>query len=72
MNTKDLRKHKKDVLRLLQLFAIETSLELPDSIKRDVGEFVAMVEREGAPLEQMGIDLSLDEAIGLMKGAYGL
>lgn len=72
VNTKDLRKHKKDVFRLLQLFGTETSLELPALIKRDLGEFVAMAEREGVPLEQMGIDLSLDEALGLLRGAYGL
>lgn len=68
VDTRDLRKHKKDVFRLMQLFAPEASAELPDPIRNDMAEFVAMAEREVVPLAQIGIRMSLDEALSL--GAY--
>lgn len=72
VNTRDLRKHKKDVFRLVQLFVPESSAELPDSIRDDMAEFVVMAEREGVPLAQIGVRMSLDEAFSLLREAYGL
>ena len=72
VNTRDLKKHKKDVFRLLQLFGPETTAELPDAVRDDMEECIAMSEREGVPLEQMGVGLTIGEALGLLREAYGL
>lgn len=39
VDSKDLRKHKNDVFRLLQLFTPETTAPLPDSIRDDMSHF---------------------------------
>ena len=72
VNTRDLRKHKKDVFRLLQLFVPGASMELPDAIRDDMAEFVAMAGREGVPLGQIGVEMTLDEALSLLRETYGL
>lgn len=72
VNTRDLKKHKKDVFRLMQLFASESSTELPDTIRSDMTEFVATVEHEGAPLAQIGVNMALNEAIYMLREVYGL
>lgn len=72
VNTRDLKKHKKDVFRLLQLFAPETPVELPAAIRADMMEFVVMSKREGVPLSQMGVDVTFEEALFLLAQTYGL
>lgn len=72
VNTRDLRKHKKDVFRLLQLFVPDASVELPDAIRDDMVAFVAMAGREGVPLAQIGVEMTLDEALSLLGETYGL
>ncbi|WP_139652492.1 hypothetical protein [Raoultibacter phocaeensis] len=68
----DIKKHKKDVFRLAQLFGPDASSVLTESIKSDMTEFCEMVQKEGVPLKQMGVPLTLDEAIELLYRVYGL
>lgn len=72
VNAKDLKKHKKDVFRLLQLFGPDAAAELPASIRADVEEFCDMARREDAPLEQIGMPFTLDEALEMIARTYGL
>lgn len=72
VNSGDLKKHKKDVFRLAQLFRPDTSSALTESIKSDMTLFCDMVRKEGVPLAQKGIPLALDEAIDLLRRVYGL
>ncbi|MEG0845177.1 MAG: hypothetical protein RSF32_02855 [Raoultibacter sp.] len=72
VNTGDLKKHKKDVFRLAQLFGPDTSSMLAASIKADMIEFCSMVQNEGVPLKQMGVLLTLDEALELLHRVYEL
>lgn len=72
VNSKDLRKHKKDVFRLLQLFGPDTAADLPASIRADLEEFCGMARREGAPLDQIGVPFTLGEGLAAIARAYGL
>lgn len=72
IDSSDIKKHKKDVFRLAQLFTSNTSSSLPDSIRGDMTEFCEKVLVEGVPLKQMRIPLTLEEGIGLLRHAYGL
>lgn len=54
VNTKDLKKHKKDVFRLLQLFGSDMQIELPDSIKRDMEMFYPQLSTRGCLLSRLG------------------
>lgn len=72
VNSGDLKKHKKDVFRLARLFGPDTSSALTESIKADMAVFCDMVQREGVPLAQIGVPLTLDEAIDLLRRVYRL
>ena len=72
IDSSDIKKHKKDVFRLVQLFAPSTSSVLPDSVRGDMAEFCEKVLAEGVPLKQMGIPLTLEEGIELLQRVYGL
>ena len=72
IDSSDINKHKKDVFRLSQLFSMDTSSVLPESIRTDMTEFCKKVQIEGVPLKQMGIPLSLDDALDLLRRAYSL
>lgn len=72
VDSSDVKKHKKDVFRLAQLFTPSTSSVLPDSIRDDMEEFCEAIRAEGVPLKQMGIPLTLEEGIELLRRVYGL
>lgn len=72
VDSSDIKKHKKDVFRLAQLFTPSTSSKLPESIRSDMAEFCEKALNEGVPLKQMGIPLTLDEGIELLRNVYGL
>lgn len=72
VNTGDLKKHKKDVFRLLQLFTADESVQLTQTIRNDMRQFRDRALEEGVPLQQMGVPLSLDEAVALLETTYGL
>lgn len=72
VDSSDIKKHKKDVFRLAQLFTPSTSSSLPASIHEDMTEFCEKVQAEGVPLKQMGIPLALEEALDLIRRVYGL
>lgn len=72
VDSKDLRKHKNDVFRLLQLFTPETTAPLPDSIRDDMSHFCNIMSEEGVPLRQIGVRMTLDEALGQIARSYGL
>lgn len=66
----DIEKHKKDVFRLVQLFSPGTSSVPPDSIRSDMVAFCEKTLLEGVPLKQMGIPMTLEESIGLIRRVY--
>lgn len=72
VDSSDVKKHKKDVFRLAQLFTLSTSSVLPGSIRDDMAEFCEAIRAEGVPLKQMGIPLTLEEGIELLRRVYGL
>lgn len=72
VDSSDIKKHKKDVFRLAQLFTPHTSSALPDQIRDDMIKFCEKIQVEGVPLKQMGIPLTLEEGVELLRHVYGL
>lgn len=66
VDSNDIKKHKKDVFRLVQLFMLSTSSVLPDSVRGDMAEFCEKALAEGILSKQMGILLTPEEGIGLL------
>ena len=72
VGSSDIKKHKKDVFRLAQLFTPSTSSSLPESVRSDMAEFCERMLVEGVPLKQMGIPLTLEEGVDLLRRVYGI
>ena len=72
MNSRDLKKHRKDVFRLAQIIDPKERIELPEPICSDMKRFLELAQKEGVPLSQMHIDATLDEMISLLRTVYGL
>lgn len=72
VDSSDVKKHKKDVFRLVQLFTPNASSVLPGSIRDDMARFCEVIRAEGVPLKQMGVPLTLEEGIELLQHVYGL
>jgi hypothetical protein len=73
VDNKDIRKHRNDVFRLLQLLPAQDALLLPDPIRTDMQAFVSAVRAdEGFKPVDFDVRMKPDEAVARLVGAYGL
>ncbi len=73
VNERDLKKHKYDVFRLLQIVTAETKVEsigmVTDSIRKFIDEISAVDESE-VRLMQMGLSFDRNQGVELLRGIY--
>jgi hypothetical protein len=73
VDSKDIKKHRNDVFRLLQLLPAQDALALPDPIRADMQAFVAAVKADdGFRPADFDVHVKPDVAVGRLVGAYGL
>lgn len=72
VDSRDLKKHKNDVLRLAQILKPGQLVDLAPKIDADMAKFCDMVTDDGANMKQLGIPASLEEIVGLIKETYGI
>lgn len=70
VNEKDLKKHKYDVFRLLQIVRIGIKVKTYGLVKEQVNLFIGKIQDEQLSLEQIGLPFNRNEAIGLLKEIY--
>lgn len=73
VDSKNIRKHRADVLRLYQILPPELRIELPESIQNDLNEFLQAIEPELSPqlLKQLDIKgVSVAEVLQTLKTVY--
>lgn len=70
VNDRDLKKHKNDVFRLLQIIAVGTTVQTNGKVREAVEEFLADVQNEEIHFEQLHLGFSMDEAISLLEQIY--
>lgn len=70
---KNIKKHRNDVFRLVQLLPKGASIELAVSIRDDLRKFVDLAQAD-ATLDPRAFDVALarDDAVALLRSAYGL
>ena len=61
VDTKDIKKHKHDILRITAELMLDKVIRLPDSVQRDIERFIDILEQE--PMDQ-----NLLKAYGLNNG----
>jgi hypothetical protein len=72
IDSRDIKKHKNDVFRLIQLINPETNLELPDDARSDVKNFINKVKSNPPDLKNLKIDLNLPVAIEIISKLFNL
>lgn len=71
VNEKDLKKHKNDVFRLLQIVSVGTRVESTGLVKDSILRFLADIKSEDLRLREMGLPFIKEEAIELLQEIYG-
>ena len=69
-NEKDLRKHKLDVFRLLQILPGNIRMSVSDGIRQHIDAFLRAMEQEEIALQQIKVHMSKEEAIAMLRKIY--
>ena len=69
----DIKKHRNDVFRLLQLLPGDARIEIPDSIRDDLRAFIKDIrDNDNLDPGNFGVRMSRADGIGLLEQAYEL
>ena len=71
VNERDLRKHKYDVFRLLQIIDRSITVDAPGLVKDNISRFISEIVLESVPFAQLGIPFEMDEALGMLRHLFG-
>lgn len=72
VNSVDLKKHKKDILRLIPFVLTGEKVMIANQIKSDMRRFVDDLRKENPRVDQLGIGMTLPQALELLQQIYGL
>lgn len=73
VNDRDIKKHRNDVFRLYQIITLDTRVNLPINVARDLKAFLNAMEVDGPNLAQIEVrGFTLVEALIGMRQVYGL
>ena len=55
VDSRDIKKHKNDIIRLSMLLVLDNKIEIPDMIKNDLSQFIQNKDKEDINLKQLRI-----------------
>ena len=70
VNDRDLKKHKNDIFRLLPIINDEEKIPTEGLVKESIQTFLEIIKDEKINLKQLGLELSLDEALKIYNQIY--
>ena len=70
VNERDLKKHKYDVFRLLQIVSRDERIETTGVVRENVERFMNEIVSENIPLEQLSLPFDIQEAMSYLEGIY--
>ena len=70
VNEKDLKKHKYDVFRLLQIVQYDIAIETEGLVRDSIIQFLNDISDETLPLAQLGLPFDREEAVALLRKLY--
>ncbi len=70
VNDKDMRKHKYDVSRLLQIADRNLKIITKGLVHEKVKQFLNEISEEEIPFEQLGLPFDMNEALKYLNGIY--
>lgn len=72
VDSNDIKKHKKDILRIAAELMLEKVINLPESVNKDIHMFIAALEQ--VPFDQNSLKMygvKNDDVIALLKQVFG-
>jgi hypothetical protein len=72
VDERDIKKHRNDVARLLQLLAADARYALPDTVRADMKSFAAELEADDFDPKQFKVDMTKEVTVERLKRAYEL
>ncbi|ARU17754.1 hypothetical protein [Croceicoccus marinus] len=73
VDDRDVKKHRNDVARLLQLLGAEATFDLPKMIKADMQTFIdVLAEQDDFAPKQFGVAMTREVVIDRLRHAYNL
>lgn len=70
VNERDYKKHKNDVFRLLQIVNTDEKVSASGLVRESVERFLGEIEKEQIRVEQLGLMITKEEAMELLKSIY--
>ena len=70
VNERDLKKHKYDVFRLLQITDRTINLRVSGLVKENIDRFIREIQSENVPFQQLDLPFDMEEALGYLGKLY--
>lgn len=70
INERDLKKHKNDIFRLVQLLNQNETIEVEDSVKIDMQNFFDLIGNDSIDMKALKLNYSKETAIKMIKHAF--
>lgn len=70
VNERDLKKHKYDVFRLLEIVPNDTAITVSGSVAENISKFLEKIVPEPVALAQIGLSIEKEQAIEMLKQIY--
>lgn len=70
VNSADIKKHKNEVFRLMNVINPDEVINTPETVKDDVRKFIARVPEECVNMKNIGLDMELDAALATLSNMY--
>ena len=70
VNERDLKKHKNDVFRLLQIIPNNTSVPVSGEVSKSIDMFIEKMQNENLSLSDIGVPLEKQQALEILKTIY--
>jgi len=70
VNEKDLKKHKNDVFRLIQIVNPDKKIQTRGLVKENINMFLQEIRKENIRLETLKLPFSFDDAIAILEDMY--
>ena len=70
VNSKDLRKHKYDVFRLLQIVPAGAKVKTTGAVKDTIYSFLSCIQEESLNINSLGVEFSQNQGIELLRQIY--
>ena len=70
VNSADIKKHKNDVFRLMNVINPDEVISALEAVKDDVRQFIAKMPEERINMKNIGLDMELDVALHTLENMY--